>query len=140
MAECSTKYNAAKDAGTLGGQNWNQFRKAQCGTDATATDTTPAKADTTSAATADDAAPGLTAKECSAKYQDGAQERQVPDGDLEEVCRRDSPQGSHAHLPRNLLCQQGRQYAGWPQVDPEGRRLLQRLQRQAEELIRGNVI
>jgi hypothetical protein len=30
--------------------------------------------------------------------------------------------------------------AGWPQVDPEGRRLLQRLQRQAEELIRGNVI
>ena len=109
MAECSTKYNAAKDAGTLGGQNWNQFRKAQCGTDATATDTTPAKADTTSAATADDAAPGLTAKECSAKYQDGAQERQVPDGDLEEVCRRDARQGSHAHLPRTVLCQQGRQ-------------------------------
>ncbi|TIO34267.1 hypothetical protein [Mesorhizobium sp.] len=69
MAECSTKYNAAKDAGTLGGQNWNQFRKAQCGTDATATDTAPAKADTTSAATGDDAAPGLTAKECSTKYQ-----------------------------------------------------------------------
>jgi hypothetical protein len=66
MAECSTKYNAAKDAGTLGGQNWNQFRKAECGTDAT--DTAPAKADTTSAAT-DDAAPGLTAKECSTKYQ-----------------------------------------------------------------------
>ncbi|TIX38395.1 MAG: hypothetical protein E5V40_19540, partial [Mesorhizobium sp.] len=26
MAECSTKYNAAKDAGTLNGQTWNQFR------------------------------------------------------------------------------------------------------------------
>ncbi|RVA29173.1 hypothetical protein EN935_17310, partial [Mesorhizobium sp. M7D.F.Ca.US.004.03.1.1] len=37
MAECSTKYNAAKDAGTLAGATWNQFRKAQCGTDAAAT-------------------------------------------------------------------------------------------------------
>ncbi|CCV04826.1 conserved exported hypothetical protein [Mesorhizobium metallidurans STM 2683] len=76
MAECSTKYNAAKDAGTLNGQNWNQFRKAECGTDASATttDTKPAKktakaTDTTNAAATDDAAPGLTAKECSAKYQ-----------------------------------------------------------------------
>ncbi|MES0095615.1 hypothetical protein [Mesorhizobium sp. M0019] len=76
MAECSTKYNAAKDAGTLGGQNWNQFRKAQCGTDATAATTEPAPAkatakaaDTTKAAAADGAAPGLTAKECSTKYQ-----------------------------------------------------------------------
>ena len=43
MAECSTKYNAAKDAGTLAGATWNQFRKAQCGTDAAATtDTKPA--------------------------------------------------------------------------------------------------
>ncbi|TIU90424.1 MAG: hypothetical protein E5W01_10220, partial [Mesorhizobium sp.] len=66
MAECSTKYNAAKDAGTLGGQNWNQFRKAECGTDAA--DATPAAADSTSAAISD-AAPGLAAKECSTKYQ-----------------------------------------------------------------------
>jgi|GEM_PF-99105 len=84
MAECSTKYNAAKDAGTLAGQTWNQFRKAQCGTDAaaatatkatdtkaaatTATDTKPAKK-TKTAAAADDAAKGLSSKECSAKYQ-----------------------------------------------------------------------
>jgi len=80
MAECSTKYNAAKDAGTLAGATWNQFRKAQCGTDAAATtdtkpadtkkaaETKPAKA--AKAAAADDgAAKGLTAKECSAKYQ-----------------------------------------------------------------------
>ena len=88
MVECSTKYNAAKDAGTLAGATWNQFRKAQCGTDAAATtdtkaadtkkttdtkkaaETKPAK--TTKAATAaatESKAKGLTAKECSAKYQ-----------------------------------------------------------------------
>jgi hypothetical protein len=33
--ECSAKYQAAKAAGTLGGQKWNDFRKAQCGPDAT---------------------------------------------------------------------------------------------------------
>ncbi|MER8980671.1 hypothetical protein [Mesorhizobium sp. M0870] len=84
MAECSTKYNAAKDAGTLAGATWNQFRKAQCGTDAAATtdakpadtkkatdttkaaETKPAKA---AAATDDSTAKGLTAKECSTKYQ-----------------------------------------------------------------------
>jgi hypothetical protein len=36
MKECSAKYQAAKTAGTLNGQNWRDFRKAQCGTDATA--------------------------------------------------------------------------------------------------------
>lgn len=33
--ECSAKYQAAKSAGTLGDQKWNDFRKAQCGADAT---------------------------------------------------------------------------------------------------------
>ena len=33
--ECSAKYQAAKTAGTLSGQKWNDFRKAQCGADAT---------------------------------------------------------------------------------------------------------
>lgn len=82
MAECSTKYNAAKDAGTLGGQNWNQFRKAECATVAAATDATPAKADSSSAATPDAAAAattkaaatanagsGLSRAECGAKYR-----------------------------------------------------------------------
>ncbi|WP_407158345.1 hypothetical protein [Bradyrhizobium sp. STM 3557] len=36
MQECSAKYKQAKDAGTLNGQKWNDFRKAQCGADATA--------------------------------------------------------------------------------------------------------
>ena len=34
--ECSAKYKAAKSAGTLNGQKWNDFRKAQCGAAATA--------------------------------------------------------------------------------------------------------
>ena len=42
--ECSAKYQAAKAAGTLGGQKWNDFRKAQCGADATPAAAAPAAA------------------------------------------------------------------------------------------------
>jgi len=35
--QCSAKYQAAKTAGTLAGQKWNDFRKANCGADAAAT-------------------------------------------------------------------------------------------------------
>lgn len=34
--ECSAKYQAAKKAGTLNGMKWNDFRKAECGAQATA--------------------------------------------------------------------------------------------------------
>jgi hypothetical protein len=52
MKECSAKYQAAKSAGSLGGQNWRDFRKTQCGTDATAAPTPAAPpAATTPAAT-----------------------------------------------------------------------------------------
>ena len=37
MSECSAKYKEAKTAGTLNGQKWNDFRKAECGADAAAT-------------------------------------------------------------------------------------------------------
>ena len=37
--ECSAKYQAAKTAGTLDGQKWNDFRKAQCGADSAAAPT-----------------------------------------------------------------------------------------------------
>lgn len=37
MSECSAKYKAAQTAGTLNGQKWNDFRKAECGSDAAAT-------------------------------------------------------------------------------------------------------
>ena len=33
--ECSVKYKDAQKAGTLGDMKWNDFRKAQCGADAT---------------------------------------------------------------------------------------------------------
>ena len=41
MQECSIKYKAAQAAGTLKGTKWNDFRKAECGPDASsATPTT----------------------------------------------------------------------------------------------------
>lgn len=42
--ECSAKYQAAKKDGTLNGQKWNDFRKAQCGADATPAPTAAAPA------------------------------------------------------------------------------------------------
>jgi hypothetical protein len=36
MAECSAKYKAAKEGNTLNGMKWNDFRKAQCGSEAAA--------------------------------------------------------------------------------------------------------
>jgi hypothetical protein len=37
VQECSAKYQAAKTAGTLNGQKWSDFRKAECGAAAAAT-------------------------------------------------------------------------------------------------------
>jgi hypothetical protein len=69
--ECSIKYQAAKEAGTLGGMKWNDFRKAQCGPDASAETAQPASATKKKAAASDanDTAKGLSMKECSGKYQ-----------------------------------------------------------------------
>lgn len=49
MQECSAKYKAAKDAGTLNGMKWNDFRKAQCGAEATAAPAPAAAQPTTTA-------------------------------------------------------------------------------------------
>ena len=38
--ECSKNYQAAKAKGTLGGATWNEFREAECGSDAAALSTT----------------------------------------------------------------------------------------------------
>ncbi|CAN5403921.1 hypothetical protein BH11PSE4_BH11PSE4_08350 [soil metagenome] len=53
MSECSAKYKAAQTAGTLNGQKWNDFRKAECAADAAAT---PAAASAPKAAEAKPAA------------------------------------------------------------------------------------
>ena len=42
MQECSAKYKAAKEGGTLNGMTWNDFRKAQCGPEAAAAPAAPA--------------------------------------------------------------------------------------------------
>jgi hypothetical protein len=95
--ECSVLYQTAKDANTLNGMKWADFRKANCAADAAAAEPAkvekPAKkkkdaaapaADTvkaekpakkakaadTATMAADPAEGKLTAKECSAKYQD----------------------------------------------------------------------
>ena len=39
LKECSAKYRAAQEAGTLSGMKWNDFRKAECGADASAAPT-----------------------------------------------------------------------------------------------------
>ena len=53
--ECSAKYQAAQKAGTLNGQKWNAFRKAECSEDAAAASpaatTAPAKPAATPART-----------------------------------------------------------------------------------------
>jgi hypothetical protein len=51
--ECSVKYKAAKAAGTLNGQSWNEFRKSECaGAEATPakSESRPAKKTTASGA------------------------------------------------------------------------------------------
>jgi hypothetical protein len=64
MQECSAKYKAAKDGGTLNGQKWNDFRKAECGADATAT---PAAAPAAPAAPAEPKAAEAKSKKEVAK-------------------------------------------------------------------------
>jgi len=60
MQECSAKYKQAKDAGTLNGQKWNDFRKAQCAADAT-TAAAPAAAPAAPAAPTAEAKPAKEA-------------------------------------------------------------------------------
>jgi hypothetical protein len=62
MAECSAKYKAAKTAGTLNGMKWNDFRKAQCGSEASAAPAAaPASAPAPAAAAPAPAAPAASA-------------------------------------------------------------------------------
>ena len=61
MKECSAKYKEAQTAGTLNGQKWNDFRKAECGSDASATPAaTPAAATPAAAPTAPASASSAT--------------------------------------------------------------------------------
>ena len=77
MQECSAKYKAAQTAGTLGGQKWNDFRKAQCAEatpaaatapSATAPKTAAKPAATPKAATAAPSGPAVYPTAVSPKY------------------------------------------------------------------------
>ena len=70
--ECSAKYQAAKTAGTLGGQKWNDFRKAQCGADATAAPTVAAPAAAAPAAEPKEAAKKASKKEAKEAAKEAA--------------------------------------------------------------------
>ena len=70
--ECSAKYQAAKTAGTLGGQKWNDFRKAQCGADAAAGPTAAAPAAAAPAAEPKEAAKKPSKKEAKEAAKEAA--------------------------------------------------------------------
>src|SRR3954464_9024405 len=76
--ECSAKYQAAKTAGTLGGQKWNDFRKAQCGADATATPTAAAPAAAAPAAEPKEAAKKPSKKEAKEAAKEATKEAAAP--------------------------------------------------------------
>ena len=89
MKECSAKYQAAQADGTLKGQSWNDFRKAQCGADAAAA---PAPAAAVAAAPAKStppaAAPAPTPPNPRQRRQPGAhgnRSRGLSDGGLAQI-------------------------------------------------------
>src|SRR5579872_6405228 len=76
MQECSSKYQAAKSAGTLNGQKWNDFRKTQCGAETTpmaapppAAEAKPKAAPTATAAPALPSGPAIFPIGVNPKYQ-----------------------------------------------------------------------
>jgi len=80
----------------------------------------------------------LTMKECSAKYQAAKSEARgkcrISHGGFAEIFERVGGKGADAHLPRSIQRQQGDQRQRRAEMDPEGRRLLQRVQQAAEGL------
>jgi hypothetical protein len=66
--ECSAKYQAAKSAGTLNGQKWNDFRKAQCGAAATTPEAAETPAPKTAAPSATSAGNAVFPSAVSPKY------------------------------------------------------------------------
>jgi hypothetical protein len=71
MKECSAKYKTAQTAGSLNGMKWNDFRKAECGTDSPAA-AAPAPRTTASAPAATAPAPKTTAAKTTAARTSGS--------------------------------------------------------------------
>ena len=68
MQECSASFKTAKDAGTLGGMNWNEFRKAGCVAKTAAAAKTAVKKEAARLAPAAEGT-AVSQQECSARYQ-----------------------------------------------------------------------
>jgi hypothetical protein len=67
--ECSVKYQAAKSAGTLNGETWNEFRKKECaGADTAATGATEEKPAAKTETTAPASGGAVFPKAIDAKY------------------------------------------------------------------------
>ncbi|WP_072395436.1 hypothetical protein [Hyphomicrobium sp. CS1GBMeth3] len=64
MQECSAKYKAAQEAGAASSISWNDFRKKECGADATMALKPVKKAPSEAAATG-----GPSIEECSVRYK-----------------------------------------------------------------------
>lgn len=78
MKECSVKYQTAKEAGTLGGVSWADFRKNQCAENASTNTITPTNKPQPQPQP-QKAAKALTTKQCGEKYQ-AAKEAGIDDG------------------------------------------------------------
>ena len=68
MQECSASFKAAKEAGTLEGMSWNEFRKAGCVAKTAAAPKPAVKKETSRLAPAAEATT-VSQQECSARYQ-----------------------------------------------------------------------
>ncbi len=66
--ECSAKYQAAKSAGTLDGQKWNDFRKTHCGAAAAAPEAAGTSAPKTADSSATSAGSAVFPSAVSSKY------------------------------------------------------------------------
>ena len=69
--DCSVKYQAAKQSGTLNGQKWNDFRKAECGAPQDAATTTVPNPATAGAANPGAPAPAPAARPTAAPAATG---------------------------------------------------------------------
>jgi len=83
MSECSAKYKAAKTAGTLNGMKWNDFRKSQCGAEATAA---PAAAPAAAAPAAAPATPAAHAAAPGKKPESAGRQAMIA---RERACGKD---------------------------------------------------
>ena len=118
MKECSAKYKAAQDSGALEGMRWTDFRKAECGTGASALPST-------APATGANAGRYEHRRTTCGDRPYPSIRRRFSVGSRAEIFDRIRRQGPDAHLPRSIQCEQDRRRQRQLEMDPEGWRLLQ---------------